>query len=319
MRTRRADPADPGLNARERAWWNDNAPVIERVWEMDPEVSRVVRGRYLLAAREFFLSGRTSATVLEPGCGSGWVGQALAGPDLRIVGTDFSESQIDLARTRAGRFGLSEYCAYRVLAPDSWPVEADAVDGVLMHAFLHHLDDVEVDALLGQLRSRLRPGTRVWIYEPAFLSGEVPAPNGPAWWLGRSMHALCAVQRLASRLLGLRDEPTADSFDRLMRQAQENGWYLSPKEVPFDRDAFTARIRQHFTLHRTRWQTIYLVGWALETNLLRSAGFRRLSCSTLLRLAAACDHYIAARADQLGSALSPPAYGFAVWECEVPV
>jgi hypothetical protein len=49
------------------------------------------------------------AHVVELGCGSGWVGQSICGPELRITGTDFSASQIALARENAARKRLGAF------------------------------------------------------------------------------------------------------------------------------------------------------------------------------------------------------------------
>lgn len=316
MRMQRALRADEVTNALEHDWWNENAATIARVWEMEPEVSRAVRGAYLEKAKAFFLQGRDEARVLELGCGSGWVGQSIAGPRLRIIGTDFSEAQVALARRRAEANGLQQYCSYRVASAAHWPDEARTADCALVHAFLHHLDESELAGVLRDLRTRLRPGARIWFYEPAFLPS--PALEGAARTVARAFHACSAAFRLVSRALGLRDQDTAEKFERLTQRADANGWYLSPKEVPFDHGSFTANLQRHFAVRDSYWATIYLVGWAFETNLLRHRFARQLACATFLPLAAAGDRFVAAHVGALGTASQPPNYGFAVWECEVP-
>lgn len=318
LRASRPRVADSTLNRQEHDWWNEHAPIISRLWEMYPEVSRAVRGAYLERVRQFFLLGRERATVLELGSGSGWVGQSIAGPRLRVVGTDFSELQVALARARAEASGLTAYCSYHVTGSADWPAEAASADCALIHAFLHHLDELEIEGVLRALRGRLRAGARILFYEPAFLSGPAVQPRGPVWLVGRAVHTFASALRVASAGLGLRDEATARKFDRLTQMAADNGWYLSPKEIPFDHDTFTASLRDHFAIRDSYWATVFLVGWAFETNLLRSALARRAACASFLPLAAVCDRFIAARAQSLGSALQSPNYGFAVWECEVP-
>ena len=189
----------------------------------------------------------------------------------------------------------------------------------MSHAFLHHLDDVEIDAVLRDLRTRLRPGARVWIYEPAFAESGTTAARAdvPALLLNRAMQAVSALIRVATGAFGMRDEPTAKKFDRLTEQAADSGWYLSPKEVPFHLEEFTQRVESNFALRERYWATIYLVGWALECNLLRSSAARRFACATFLPLAARCDRFLAARPAHLATALKAPNHGFAVWECEV--
>ena len=322
MRTERPRQADAALNALEHDWWNENAPVIARVWEMEPEVSRAVRGAYLERARAFFLQGRERATVLELGCGSGWVGQSIAGPRIRVIGSDFSESQVAQARERAARNRLAEFCSYHVATSAHWPGEAREADCALIHAFLHHLDEEEIDGVLRDLRTRLRPGARIFFYEPAFWDGEgdskslAGSPFAPL--LRLTVQACVSALRIGARLLDLRDQEVAERFERLMQRAAENGWYLSPKEIPFGYRAFSERLGRDFVVRDARWITIYLVGWALECNLLRAPAARRFLCATLVPLAAWCDRMLAAQPRYLASVLQPPSHAFAAWECEVP-
>lgn len=322
LKLQRAPQAGAELNARELAWWNANAGTIAKVWEMAPEVSWAVRRAYLERARKFFLAGRERVTLLELGCGSGWLGQSIAGPSLRIIGTDFSESQITLARERAAANGLSAFCEYHVADAVHWAEDARAADGAVIHAFLHHLDDAEIDSVLRGLRARLQPGARVWIYEPAFLEADESAAGARsdplAWLLKNAVQACSALVRAGAGALGLRDEATAKQFERLAQMAGENGWYLSPKEIPFFRGQFTQRIERVFALRDCYWATLYLVGWAFEFNLLRSTAIRKAACATVLPLAARCDRFLCGRPAHLAAALRPPNHGFAVWECEVP-
>ena len=250
LRLQRSQRSDAALNAQELAWWNANASTIARVWEMPDEVSRMVRGRYLERARNFFLQGRERATVLELGCGSGWVGQALAGPHLAIVGVDFSSAQIGLAKARARRMGVEPYCRYFVSTPGAHREAQPRADAALIHAFLHHLDDEEIDAVLAEVRASLAPGGRVWIYEPAF--GSPPSAAAPALRSRLGMR-LCGVGarlvRGTGKLLRLRDQVVDAQFQALAEEAGRNGWYLSPKEVPFDADSFTRRLEQVLVVH----------------------------------------------------------------------
>ena len=318
LRLQRPRRADPELNARELDWWNANAATIAKVWEMAPEVSWQVRRAYLERARAFFLEGRERVTLLEPGCGSGWLGQSIAGPRLRVIGTDFSAAQLALARERAAARGVADWCEYHLADAARWPEAARAADGALVHAFLHHLDDAEIDGVLQGLRARLAPGARVWIYEPAFAETDGAARgDAAARMLAGALQAGAALIGLGARALGLRDEATAQQFARLARQAEESGWYLSPKEVPFQLGEFTRRLERDFALRDRYWATLHLVGWALECNLLRAPAARRLACATFLPLAARADRFLAGRPAHVAEALRAPGHGFAVWECEV--
>ena len=322
LRTSRDITTSPELDALEHAWWNDNAATVSRVWEMEDEVCRAVRSGYLARARALLMRGRPLATVLELGCGSGWVGQQIAGDGLSIVGADFSEAQLELARARARRSGLEAHCRYELCDSRGWTRLLERVDGVIVHCVLHHLSGKEVQEVLEGLRRGLPPGTPVWIYEPAFHVSALPPSPAPvsrttSFWLSLTGRVHAYLGR-AYRALGLLDESAAGRLLALTVQAERSGWYLSPKEVPFDRDAFTRELEQHFRTGARWWATVSLVSWAHDTNLLTNWLLRRLAAAIVLPLFRHADALLAREEEHLKSALAAPSYAFHVWECTTP-
>jgi len=319
-RTERRYAESAETNARERDWWNKHAGLIAKVWEMHPEVSWRARAGYLKRAKRFFLEGRSSTTVLELGCGSGWVGQCIAGPDVRILGTDFSASQIELASSNAAARRLDAYCRYAVADSVKWSDDMSAVDSVLIHAFMHHLDGREIDELLDSLVARLAPGTRIWLYEPAYFRA---APGEAHAIAGVPRIALRGASRLVAALSGwyrkhaLLDEQTIAQFQELQDEATAQGWTLSPKEVPFDIDEFSAQLAKRFKVGESGWATIYLIGWVFETNLLARERLRRIAAGTVVPILRYADEQVARAEDYLRTSLIAPNHAFRVWECEV--
>jgi 2-polyprenyl-3-methyl-5-hydroxy-6-metoxy-1,4-benzoquinol methylase len=309
--------SSPEVDAAEQDWWNRHAALIARVWEMNDEVSRAVRGRYLAAARDFFLRGEGSAvTIVELGCGSGWVGQSIAGPKLRIIGTDFSSAQIELARANAARRGVSDFVRYEVASAGSWPSDAARPHGVLIHAFLHHLSGAELDAFFATVRRHIRNGTKIFVYEPAFYaSGRTEArPHaatsallGIANWVIARLSAYYERNRLI-------DEETRAGFLGLMHAADRQAWYLSPKEVPFDVGELTARLREFASIDRSYWATVQAVGWTFETNLVTDERIRKRVCRFALPLLLLIDRMLANDEAFLRQLLTPPNHAFRVWE-----
>jgi SAM-dependent methyltransferase len=285
---------------------------------MHDNFSRSVRGQYLQRAREFLLRGRKHASVLELGCGSGWVGQMIAGPDLTILGVDFSEEQIRLAQKNAEMKRLARYCRYALAEGGGWSSEAAGVEGVLIHCYLHHLSGDEVKEVLDELKSKLAPHTPLWFYEPAFYLRDAPARVSPLVASERAAgKAECVVSQLTSfyTRLGLLDWQTRDAFHALTDQAERMGWYLSPKEVPFDVDAFSAEIQKRFTVLNGYWATVRLIGWVYQSNLLRSKLLRGVVAKVIVPVLARVDRRIAADAGYVRRELVAPNYAFRVWEC----
>ena len=160
----------------------------------------------------------TSAHVVELGCGSGWVGQSICGRELRITGTDFSASQIALARENAARKRLDAFTHYQVATSGVWPSLDRAGTGILIHAFLHHLDGAELDAFFDMLHRNVPPGTQIWIYEPAFYpdppAGGATDPAAKAF----AYRAATAIVSQMSTLLSS-TEPDRHRYARPLRRA----------------------------------------------------------------------------------------------------
>ncbi len=318
MKTTRAYTEDTAMNEVEHKWWNENADIVSSVWEMHPEISWVVREKYLIRAKDFFLKNKEKVAILELGCGSGWVGQFIAGPNLKIIGSDFSENQIKLAVNNARVKGLNEYCDYLVSNSVNWYKDARNVDGILIHAFMHHLDGKEIENLLTNLKSNLKKGTKVWLYEPAFYLS--PASNTAKTSLLSKLCLKISACMLSSlkniaKNMNLIDIETAERFSGLINQAAKEQWYLSPKEIPFDVDEFSFQLSKYFEITDKYWATIYLVGFASEINLIKYELLRKILAKTILPFFRFTDCRLTKEKAFLEQSLRAPVYAFHVWEC----
>lgn len=305
--------ADDELNGLEHGWWEGNAELVARFWEMDRSISSLLRAHYLSDIRSFFLDGRKSSRVLELGCGSGWVGQAIAGNGIAILGTDFSQAQLTLAKDNAERLGLSSATQYTLATSADWPEETAACDSVLIHSFLHHLDGHELESFLDELAARTAPGTRIAIFEPAFYEAEMPTTSSH---FGKIAHRLATrvAERINRDIIALNDadERRRAAFVKLFETADSKGWYLSPKEVPFGQEAFTADLSKRFKIVSNNWAIVYTVGWAFERNLLRHTPATEHRLWPILTL---LDRLLAKDTKFLKQRLRKPAHAFHIWKC----
>jgi SAM-dependent methyltransferase len=116
------------------------------------------------------LALRPADRVVELGCGPGTFSRRILrrlGPGGVLVGVDSSESLLAQATASLAGTGPARFEPVRVDIAElgDWLAGADVVIG---RAVLHHVPMAEF--LLGRLRSRVRPGTRVGFVEPDFRS-----------------------------------------------------------------------------------------------------------------------------------------------------
>jgi len=108
-------------------------------------------------------------TVLEPGCGFGYVSLAsarLVGPDGRVVCVDVEPRAIERLGRRARKAGLADRidartCASRDLGLSDLDGQVDLV--TVIHT-LHEF--IDLPGFLGQIASLLKPTGRLLVVEP---------------------------------------------------------------------------------------------------------------------------------------------------------
>jgi SAM-dependent methyltransferase len=116
-------------------------------------------------SRELARSGTdtdAALRLLDFGCG---VGTSM--PHARryfaqaeLLGVDVSEESLDHARARHG-----ELAKFLVLADGDLPAEAAALDGAYAMCVFHHVDEAVHVQLLSKIRSRIKPGGMMMVYE----------------------------------------------------------------------------------------------------------------------------------------------------------
>ncbi|MBP3953796.1 methyltransferase [Gemmata sp. G18] len=116
------------------------------------------------------LALRPADRVVELGCGPGAFTRRILnrlGANGVVVGVDSSSGLLEQAKASLAQLGGSRFqpTLADVAKPGAWIDGADVVTG---RAVLHHVPMAEF--LLGRLRARLRPGTRIGFLEPDFRS-----------------------------------------------------------------------------------------------------------------------------------------------------
>ena len=283
MRTERLDSTSPELDAAEVEWWDRFSAVSDRVWSLDPELSAALRGRYFQRAATYLLQGASrNGAVLDLGCGSGVTSSFLAQRGVRVVGVDISESQIAAAREMARTHRSAASMEFRVADVSELDQSGERYDGVVAHAFLHHLAHDELSATLRTISGLLEPGGRAWFYEPVFPD---PGRKGAvALAKVAERRAIGLVGRILDQL-GMLDDEVVEELDAFENEARAHGYFLSPKEVPFTVAEFTRSIGGFFSIDACRWETTGSHQLAVLVALLRERRLRRLGLSAVRGLA----------------------------------
>lgn len=130
------------------------------------------------ALLELFDASPPAGPVLDVGCGSGDLAIALAGRGLTVLGVDFSERAVALARQRAAVLPADvrdrlEFVVADGLRPSALPGHfASIVDS----GFFHLFDAATRDAFVDDLGVALAAGGRYYLLAFAI---EFPVPNTP--------------------------------------------------------------------------------------------------------------------------------------------
>ena len=105
------------------------------------------------------------ADVLDLGFGTGVLTSRLYGDGCRIIGVDFSEKMIELARRRMPDALLIQWDFSKGLPEE---IKRRRFDAVVSTYALHHLTDAEKPGLIRALAGLLRPGGKILIGDVSF-------------------------------------------------------------------------------------------------------------------------------------------------------
>ena len=109
---------------------------------------------------------RSGMTVLDIGCGRGFVSLALAwmvGEEGLVISADVQPEMLEMVRERATRAGLSDRIRTQCCEPGRIGVR-EALDFVVAFWMVHEVP--ESRRFLKEICARLRPGGRFFIAEP---------------------------------------------------------------------------------------------------------------------------------------------------------
>lgn len=161
------------------AWHANAAPWTKAVRDGDIESRRLVTDRAVVDA----IVSNTPRSVLDVGCGEGWLTRALSARGISVIGVDVVPALIEQAQKAGG--GEFRVAAYEELSARKLHV---LVDLVVCNFSL--IGNESVDDLFVAVKSLLHPGGTLVVQtlHPLIACGDQPYVDGwrPGSWAGFS-------------------------------------------------------------------------------------------------------------------------------------
>lgn len=247
----RLETSTSELDAAEIEWWEKFADIEERfIWVHTPAIQKVLRANYL---RRILEIGSSNARIAELGCGAGWLAILLAQMGAeRVVGLDFSDAQIQIARKRALEAGVDHKVTFQVADVPSLSEGSELFDVIILHGFLHHLTTTEIRQVIATAHRMLSPTGRLVVWEPVMYHS---SKRSIAQRL--LLKLLWILQRLPSRGRRWRVRRLSTEEQQFRTLIAERGVGEpprgpSPKEMAFAPDELPALMAPYFYVQDRR-------------------------------------------------------------------
>ncbi len=225
---------DPYSDAKiVESWQRNAAPWTDAVRERQIESRALVTDAAIVDA----VVSRSPKTVLDIGCGEGWLARALAQHGVRVTGVDVVPALIDAAsRAGGGDFRVASYDMIAAGRLDLAPVDAVVANFSL-------IGQESVDELIAAIPAMLAPNGALVIQtlHPLIATGDLPYVDGwregswagfsddfsdPAPWYFRTLETWVKLLRDSGlRLVELREplHPTSKKPASVIFIAQVTG------------------------------------------------------------------------------------------------
>src|SRR4051794_31270750 len=143
-------------------YYRQRAPYYERVYHK-PE-----RQEDLRKLREMVVATFAGKKVLDVACGTGYWTEIISHSADSIVGIDFNEEVLAVARAKPmpqGRVRLLRGDAYAL------PELSESFDAAMVGFWWSHVPKAKLRGFLGGLHRKLEPGATVMVFDNAFVQG----------------------------------------------------------------------------------------------------------------------------------------------------
>jgi SAM-dependent methyltransferase len=155
----------------ENAWWDKYSSIMAYQWKLNSRINKVIRKDMENKYHDFLF--KEGGTLLDVGCGTGWLAISFAKKGMKAVGVDFSSEQIKEANSNKIELNLenSEFFCADFL---NFDIENSKrkYDSIFINAFLHHLPIEELEQVFKIISSVSKKGAKIYLYEPIMFGDE---------------------------------------------------------------------------------------------------------------------------------------------------
>jgi 2-polyprenyl-3-methyl-5-hydroxy-6-metoxy-1,4-benzoquinol methylase len=245
----------------EMVWWNKNGAFMSYQWRLTKKLNKIIRAKLESDYTSFLFA--PGERLLDLGCGSGWLSLHFANLGMEVLGIDVSKEQIKEAR--ALKVGIGK------IPPDflsvdfiDWNTDEynKKFDKVFVNAFLHHLPDAELEMTFKKIALLVKPGGKVFMYEP------LTSVQAKSFW---PLKAMDLALNLSIETLVTRMPRWLNLFNAKYKDALANGYTMnSPHERPIDSQLIKKFSKESFKIIEIKGWHLYSLGFAMQSMNLRS-------------------------------------------------
>ena len=141
----------------------------------------MVIGSYYSQVADEIVSELKSGTILDLGTGPGYLPIEIVkrAPAIKVDGIDLTRAFITIAQENSIRAGFADKLHFGVMDAAKLRAEDNFYDMVFSSGMIHALTSKRVAKIVKECYRVLKPGGKLWIFDPARVSSEI---DRKAWW-----------------------------------------------------------------------------------------------------------------------------------------
>ncbi|MDB9916157.1 class I SAM-dependent methyltransferase [Pseudomonadales bacterium] len=243
----------------EKAWWDEYGEYMTYQWQTTPNLNRVLRHRLEEDYMDYL--HKPGGRLLDLGCGSGWLSMRFARQGMSVLGIDVSQEQINAANVAKEKEGLQNL---KFICADFATWEGSEYetyfDSVFLSAFMHHLPEVELELIFERLFSLVKPGGKVYMYEPLTIGST----------RGKFVKFIDAVIELGVNVIVLKVPKVLGFISARHKKEIARGYTMaSPNERPVSLISIRNFCVGRFSIPEVQGRHLYSLGFGMQVTTLK--------------------------------------------------